>query len=175
MPVAPANLTQNPFALLSLIAAPAVLTNAASVLALSTSNRFLRASERMRGLTSRYDEKLAPELRALMVKQIARVERQATKLLNAMRSAYVGIGSFVSASLTSILGAGVAASSLHAAFPIFAGVALLFGFLGAAGLVSACVNLLEATRLSLMNMTEEAESITRRERDHTAATPSSSP
>ena len=44
----PVSLAQNPFALLSLIAAPAVLTNAASVLALSTSNRFLRASERMR-------------------------------------------------------------------------------------------------------------------------------
>ena len=72
----PANLGQNPFALLSLIAAPAVLTNAASVLALSTSNRFLRASERMRGLTSRYDESLPPAARALMVKQIARVERR---------------------------------------------------------------------------------------------------
>jgi hypothetical protein len=37
-----AELSQNPFALLSLIAAPAVLTNAASVLALSTSNRTCR-------------------------------------------------------------------------------------------------------------------------------------
>src|SRR5260221_11809025 len=56
MPADPATLAQNPFALLSLIASPAVLTNAASGLALSTSNRFLRASERMRGLATRYDE-----------------------------------------------------------------------------------------------------------------------
>jgi len=39
-------LSDNPFASLSLIAAPAVLTNASSVLALGTSNRFARAIER---------------------------------------------------------------------------------------------------------------------------------
>jgi hypothetical protein len=86
-----------------------------------------------------------------------------------MRSAYVGIGSFVSASLISILGAGVAASHLHDAFPIFAGIALLFGLVGAAGLVWACVNLLGATRLTMMNMTEEAQAIARREIAHDKA------
>jgi hypothetical protein len=159
-----ANLAQNPFALLSLIAAPAVLTNAASVLALSTSNRFLRASERMRGLTSRYSESLPDDARTSMVKQIARVERQAVMLLNALRSAYVAIGSFVSASLISILGAGVAATAKwHGAFPIFAGTALLVGVFGAVGIVTACLNLLGSTRLALLNMTEEAEAIVRRE------------
>ena len=64
-----ADLAQNPFALLSLIAAPAVLTNAASVLAISTSNRFLRASERMRALSVRVeDQKLTPGLRALVLR-----------------------------------------------------------------------------------------------------------
>jgi hypothetical protein len=148
-----------------------VLTNAASVLALSTSNRFLRASERMRGLASRYDESLPPATRALMVKQIARVERQAVRLLNALRSAYVAIGSFVSASLISILGAGVAASSYHEAFHVLAGIALVVGVFGAMGLVSACVNLLGATRLAMLNMTEEAQAITRRELAHDQALP----
>jgi hypothetical protein len=164
VPADPVALSQNPFALLSLIAAPAVLTNAASVLALSTSNRFLRASERMRGLTSRYDEKLPPEARALMVKQIARVERQAVLLLNALRAAYIAIGSFVSASLISILGAGVAASKYHDVFHYLAGLALVIGLVGALGLVFGCVNLLGATRLALMNMTEEAEAILGREK-----------
>jgi hypothetical protein len=163
VPADPATLSQNPFALLSLIAAPAVLTNAASVLALSTSNRFLRASERMRGLTSRYDESLPLAQRELMVKQIARVERQAVMLLNALRTAYIAIGSFVSASLISILGAGVAASKYHDAFHYLAGLALVIGLVGATGLVFACVNLLGATRLALLNMTEEAEAILKRE------------
>jgi hypothetical protein len=62
-----ADLSQNPFALLSLIAAPAVLTNAASVLVMSTTNRFLRASERMRALAVRVEEKkLTAGLQALV-------------------------------------------------------------------------------------------------------------
>ena len=79
-------LAQNPFALLSLIAAPAVLTNSASVLALSTSNRFLRASERLRAIVARYDEAQSAEVRAHVVQQLTRVERQASMLLNTLRS-----------------------------------------------------------------------------------------
>lgn len=171
----PGSLATNPFALLSLIAAPAVLTNSASVLALSTSNRFLRASERMRAIAARYDEAQAPETRALFVKQIARVERQASMLLNALRAAYVAIGSFVSASLISILGAGVASSALRAAFPFLAGLALVAGVVGAASMAWACVNLLGATRLALLNMNEEAEQIHRRERARAAETSSAAP
>ena len=86
-----ADLSQNPFALLSLIAAPAVLTNAASVLVMSTTNRFLRASERMRALSVRVEEKkLTPGLRALVRKQVDRTERQAVLLLGALRAAYIG-------------------------------------------------------------------------------------
>jgi hypothetical protein len=155
----PTSLAQNPFALLSLIAAPAVLTNADSVLALSTSNRFVRASDRLRSLTTRYDESHDPAKRALLLDMLRRVQRQAAMLLNAMRSAYVAIGCFVTASLISILGAGVAASHLHDSFPAFAGLALTVGVFGAAGIVSASVNLLGATRLALLNINEEAEAI----------------
>jgi hypothetical protein len=160
----------NPFALLSLIAAPAVLTNAASVLALSTSNRFLRASERMRALSVRTEErKHSPELHALFIKQANRTERQAVMLLDGLRAAYVGIGSFASASLISILGAGLAATRFETAFHVLAAVALLIGFVGAGGLVWACVRLLGATRISMQNMTEEAALI--RSRDQTASAP----
>ncbi len=41
----------NPFTALSLIGAPAILTNASSLLALSTSNRFAHAIDRARVLT----------------------------------------------------------------------------------------------------------------------------
>jgi len=42
----------NPFAVLSFIVAPAILTNASSVLTLSTSNRLARAVDRARELTT---------------------------------------------------------------------------------------------------------------------------
>jgi hypothetical protein len=164
MDSAPTSLVQNPFALLSLIAAPAVLTNAASVLALSTSNRFVRASDRLRSLTARYDESHDAATRAMLLEMLKRVQRQAAMLLNAMRSAYVAIGAFVMASLISILGAGVAASSsFHDVFVVFAGLALAVGVFGAGGIVSASVNLLGATRLALMNINEEADAIVKRD------------
>jgi len=162
------DLSQNPFALLSLIAAPAVLTNAASVLVMSTTNRFLRASERMRALAVRVEEgKITPGLRALVRGQVDRTERQAVLLLGALRAAYTAIGSFASASLISILGAGLASTTLHFGFHVMAALALGFGVLGAASLVIACVRLLTATRLSMMNMSEEAALI----RTHEAALP----
>jgi Protein of unknown function (DUF2721) len=164
-----ADLSQNPFALLSLIAAPAVLTNAASVLVMSTTNRFLRASERMRALAVRAEEgKITPGLRPLLRGQVDRTERQAVLLLGALRAAYTAIGSFASASLISILGAGIAATTApQVGFHAMAGLALLVGVVGAAALVMACARLMAATRLSMLNMAEEAALI----RKHEAALP----
>ena len=165
-----ADLSQNPFALLSLIAAPAVFTNAASLLVMSTSNRFLRASERMRALAVRVEEKkLTPGLQTLVRAQVDRTERQAVLLLGALHACYVAIGSFASASLISILGAGLAATQFESAFHVLAFVALLIGLVGAGGLVWACVRLLGATRLSMQNMTEEAALI--RSRAQTTSAP----
>lgn len=167
---APGDLSANPFALLSLIGAPAVLTNAASVLALSTSNRFLRASERMRALSTRTEDRNLPsDTRALLLRQAERTERQALHLLKGLRAAYVALGSFASASLISILGAGLAGSALHIGFRALGALALAVGFVGAGGLVAACAKLLQATRLSMLNMSEEAALI--RAREQTSSPP----
>jgi len=155
--------TQNPFALLTLIVAPAVLTNATSVLALSTSNRFLRAGERLRSLAAELEKAVTPADREWRVVHINRIEHQAVLLLTGLRADYVALGSFVSASLISILGAGCAAGELHAAALVMVFLALAIGFLGAGALVWACVNLLRATRLSMLNISEEAAIIRQRE------------
>jgi hypothetical protein len=159
------DLSQNPFALLSLIAAPAVLTNAASVLVMSTTNRFLRASERMRALAVRVEEKkLTPGLRALVRTQVDRTEKQAVLLLGALRGAYTAIGSFATASLISVLGAGLASTAMvNVGFHVMAALALAVGVLGASALVVACARLMEATRLSMRNMSEEAALIRKHE------------
>ncbi len=152
----PVSLSQNPFAVLSLIAAPAVLTNAASVLAMSTSNRFLRASERMRTLSARLEAENAGPDTDWMLVQVGRVERQAVWLLSALRGAYVALASFVSASLISILGAALASEpALHAWSYGMIVLALVAGFVGAGGLVWGCTRLFRATRLSMLNVTEE--------------------
>jgi hypothetical protein len=166
MPVDVGPLHDNPFALLSLIGAPAVLTNAASVLALSTSNRFLRAAERVRALAARLDGDIKSQASAeLILKQLSRGERQAVMLLVALRAAYVALGSFASASLISILGAALASSSFGLAFRLLVGLALVVGLVGAGGLVTACFNLLRASQLAVLNISEEVQLI--RDREHT--------
>ena len=45
----------NPFAVLSLIVAPAILTNASSVLIMSTSNRLARGADRARELSKQLE------------------------------------------------------------------------------------------------------------------------
>ena len=160
-------IAQNPFAVLSLIAAPAILTNASSVLALSTSNRFLRAGERMRAIAAELHKlDVGDEHRLLMV-QAGRVERQAILLLTALRGAYVALASFAAASLVSTVGAGLATTNYVIPAHITVVVALLIGFIGAGGLVSACTHLFRATRLSLMNISEEAALIRKRETSRT--------
>jgi Protein of unknown function (DUF2721) len=158
------SLTHNPFAVLSLIAAPAILTNAASVLAQSTSTRFLRAAERMRALSSRLEgESKTQAMTDLLLVQVSRVEKQAVMLLTALHAAYVAMGSFSSASLISILGAGLASSSFVIAFRVLVALSLAVGFVGAGGLVWACFNLLGATRLAMLTISEEAAVIRERE------------
>src|SRR5258706_13115108 len=91
----------NPFTLLSLIAAPAVLTNAASLLVLSTSNRFARAIDRGRALAAQLRNPQAaqdPES-VLRLKQLRRAEERSLLLLGSLRLFYLAIGCFAAASL----------------------------------------------------------------------------
>jgi len=162
-------ITQNPFAILSLIAAPAVLTNATSVLALSTSNRFLRAGERLRAVTQEYEKATLPEDRNWRLVHIGRIEEQALLLLHALRRVYVALGSFVSASLVSILGAAFAARQVHPLDFMMMVLALMIGFVGALALVWGCVNLFRATKLSMLNISEEAAMIRARAEARKAA------
>src|SRR5438477_2642397 len=96
----------NPFAVLSLIAAPAILTNATSVLAMSTSNRLARAVDRAREL-ARQLEQSAPDAADAATRrrltELAAVDRRSLLLLRALRAVYVALGGFASATLLSLL------------------------------------------------------------------------
>ena len=98
-------LIQSPFAVLTFIAAPAILTSASSVLAMSTINRMLRARERMHEL---YDEakQSVGVLEQHFHAQVNRVEQQGLLLVNALRCIYIAIGAFAAASLVTLLGVG---------------------------------------------------------------------
>jgi len=87
-------IADNPFASLSLIAAPAVLTNASSVLALGTSNRFARAIDRARALSVLLEKEpvTADPMTLMRVHQLNRLERRSLILLHALRAFYLAWG-----------------------------------------------------------------------------------
>ena len=155
-------LTNNPFAVLTFIAAPALLTNASCLLALSTINRLLRTRESMRELL-RESENAAQPRGPKFLEHVNRVERQALFLLSALHWIYVALGAFVAATLVTLLGAVAGQMGSELAMRVVVGVGLVLGFVGVAGLIGGCVNLFHATQLSLTNIREEAATIRARQ------------
>ena len=150
----------SPFAALTMIVAPAMLTNASCVLAMSTINRMLRTRERMRELfkESAADGQPSDEI-ARVERQVDRVERQAMLLMSALGSIYVALGSFALATLVSLLGAAFVSIAGELLFRILAAFGFTLGVVGVTGLVFGCARLFRATQLSLLNIREEAAAI----------------
>jgi hypothetical protein len=158
-------LSTNPFGLLTFIVAPAILTNASSVLSLGTANRFARAIDRARALSSMLEggEGKAPTpLAAFRARQLRFAERRALLLVRALTAFYVSVGAFGAASLVSLLGA-IVTSMLPAAmrYSVF-GLALGAGVLGVAGLVTGSALLVIETRMALRILGEETDLLVRR-------------
>jgi hypothetical protein len=162
-----------PFASLSLIAAPAVLTNASSVLILSTSNRFARAIDRARVLSAELGGKDPGDAAhvELRFRQLARVERRSLVLLHALRLFYLSLASFAGASFSSLLGAIFAGPKPGALYTAALLIATVGGILGVGGLVLGCVLLVRETRLAVLNIREEAEFLERRYAEQKAPSP----
>jgi hypothetical protein len=158
----------NPFTVLTLIAGPAVLTNASSVLALGTSNRFARAIDRARALSAHLEAGDAERnpLTPMRVRQLNRTEVRAQRLLQALRAFYLALGNFASAALVSLVGAVVATSEHHVVFRITLGLALVTGVIGVSSLVVGCLFLVSETRLALLNVTEEADMLRHRFKEY---------
>jgi hypothetical protein len=160
----------NPFAALSLIVAPAILTNACSVLILSTSNRFARAVDRARQLAREIEgsEDLADAVATRRLRELSTTETRSLLLLRAMRSGYIALSGFASAALVSLLGAVL----LHAGSSLLLGaleaLALLAGGVAVGALIHASVALVRDTQLAVGVLQERAASL--RTRAHGADT-----
>lgn len=162
----PSALTDSPFAALTLIVAPAILTNACSVLAMSTINRMLKTRDRMYELFAQSDAGgKSPEESALLMDQVNRVEKQALLLLRALHAIYIALGAFAGATLVTLLGASVAVIRGSFWIQVSSVLGALLGALGVGGLIFGSSQLLAATRLSLLNLRQEAEMIRVRQAD----------
>ena len=131
----PNSLTTSPFAPLTFVAAPALLIIASSGLALGTVNRMLRTRDQMQELVDEYKESgKTPEARTYLTEVTDRLENQAALLLTALDAIYFALAAFASATLVTLLGAGLSATFgerwVHAMAPI----GLVLGFLRIAAL-----------------------------------------
>ncbi len=146
----------NPFAVLTAIVAPCILTNACSVLALGTSNRVARVVDRTRVLTAELARLGAEEPgRANRLRQIERLRVRARLLMSALRIIYAALGSFAACASISVIGALATSYGVAALFHASAVVALAVGLGGVSALVLGCSKMVAETRLALRGMTEE--------------------
>ena len=149
----------NPFSLLTFIVAPAILTNASSIMSLGTANRFARAIDRTRELAKQVEGKEHdpdPEI-ALRMRQLRSAERRALLLVRALTSFYTSVGAFAAASLVSLLGAAFAVAQQDLLRTATLAVAFAAGLFGVGGLVAGSGLLVFETRMALHILGEETQ------------------
>ena len=158
-----ATAVQTPLSALTFIVAPALLTNATSVLAMSTINRHLRTRDRMHEMFKRADpvDETAAE-RAQRLETVDRVQKQGELLLASLHAIYLALAAFAGSTLVTLLGASLSWFYEGPAFQVFVGLGILLGCVGVGGLMMGSWHLFHATRISLVNMKIEADIIRRR-------------
>ena len=163
----------NPFAAFSLIVAPAILTNASSVLAMSTSNRLARAVDRARDLARQLEaldgpgEPGSPDRRksfARLLGELTATEERTTMLLRVLQSFYFALGGFASSTLAALLGAVLARMDNGPVMVLLEVVAVGAGTVGVAALVRGSVILVRETAIAVRVISERAASVRARAR-----------
>ena len=148
----------NPFAVLTAIVAPAILTNASSVLALGTSNRLGRVVDRTRVVYG--DLAAAPPgspQHTAWLGQLEALRVRSQMLLQGLRMFYAALGLFASSALVSVGGSVAIYFGQRILFDVAAGLAMLTGASAVVGLAFGCSLMVHETRLAVQSLANEAE------------------
>jgi len=147
----------NPFAVLTAIVAPAILTNASSVLALGTSNRLGRVVDRTRVV---YADLAATEPGTLehmeWMGQLDALKTRAQMLLKALRLFYAALGLFAATALVSVAGSMATYYGQKLLFETAGALSILSGASAVSSLAVGCVLMVHETRLAVESLAEEA-------------------
>ncbi len=162
----------NPFAAFSLIVAPAILTNASSVLAMSTSNRLARAVDRARDLARQLEAHDVSQVASgsdraeyeRRLEELSATETRTTMLLHVLQSFYFALGGFASSTLAALLGAVLAPWGPAAAIALLEILAVGAGTIGVASLVRGSLLLVRETSIAVRVISERAASVRARAR-----------
>ena len=149
----------DPFSILTVVVAPAVLTNASSVLALGTNNRLARVADRTHAVTAQL-AKLEPGAKGYEVS-----DRRAPRSANACSTAVTSASLLLPGSRT------VCQFGAHldrrfyrgvlrrpSAFQIAAGIGVVCGASAVIALVCGCVLMIRETQLAVKGLAYDAKS-----------------
>ena len=148
----------NPFSVLSWIIAPALLTNACTLLILSTANRLARAVDLAQELSSKLEHGADPASPGAIRRrgELTANEQRSFLLLAAMRSFYIACGGFMTATLVSIFGAvsaSLGARDLVRALEVCGGVA---GLVAVGALIYGAVVTVRETSIAAQVLRQRA-------------------
>ncbi len=156
----------NPFMMLTFIVAPAVLTNASALLAMSTSNRFARAVDRARDLAKQIDrgKDLPDSEMSRLTGELTLAETRALLLMRALRSFYVSLATFALVALVSLLGSAKTILLPRTTDLLFLTFLMVLGLVAFGGLVYGSWLLLRETRMVVGIIQRRIEGIKQRSR-----------
>ena len=166
--------SSSPFAALSLIVAPGILTNACSVLAMSTSNRLARAVDLARELTRELEASSAvtpPPDTARRLRDIGAADARGLLLVRALRAVYASMAGFATATLVSLIGVVLARGGTPRWLIVAEVAALVAGLVGTGGVVWAAALLVRETRIAVASMRQRILTQQERFRALAPATP----
>ncbi|MCW5774067.1 MAG: DUF2721 domain-containing protein [Rhodospirillaceae bacterium] len=142
--------TDNPFAVLSYIVAPALLTNTTALLLMGTINRFGRAVDRARAVAERVlkePETGDPALDRLLEAELGVCRRRVNIIRNAMTAFYTATACLALATLLSLAGALIAPVSSTLVLDLALGISAAFGVAGVCAIVFGSATLVVESRL----------------------------
>ena len=144
----------NPFIMLTFIVAPAVLTNACALLAMSTSNRFARAIDMAKEIARQIDsgDDMNPSRLDRLVNEFTTAETRGLLLLKAMRCFYLSLSCFALIALVSLLGSVSAMLKSQAVETLFLSFVLLLGVVAVGGIVFGIFLLIREIRIVMTVM-----------------------
>ena len=154
---------ENPFTALTIVVAPAILTNASSLLCFGTANRLARVMDRTRAVSAQLAGVRPNEgNRAIYEHELRGLEVRWNLILRALRCFYMSLGSFAAAALISLFGSMPVFSVLPVGFIAIALMALSSGTVGVGGLVAGCAMMMRETRLAVQSLAEETQQAAQR-------------
>lgn len=154
----------NPFAALTFIAAPALLTNASSLLLLGTSNRLARAVDRVRALASHLEHHSDTESRIaqLELRQMQSAERRVLIIVRAMTAFYLAVGSFAFGTMLALVGATLVTPDHDVMRQWVMRLTIAACVIGVAAIMSGSLSLVFESRLTFRILRVEADLVRER-------------